>query len=130
MSLRILNQGKGLDVKNIFCNMRKIAIYRSKNKSIVNGVELISEKISEEVISEKVRGFNHNNPSRSVEICEIPDVLLDAVLFLIEDRRCDKNKLIEAVNDVQKDVYDLRDVLLNLADYIEEGLRKENDKED
>lgn len=106
--------------------MRKIAIYRSKNKSIVNGVELISEKISEEVISEKARGFNHNNLSRSVEICEIPDVLLDAVLFLIEDRRCDKNKLIEAVNDVQKDVYDLRDVLLNLADYIEEGLRKEN----
>lgn len=108
--------------------MRKLAIYKENNGSGIASVHFMPDEKTDEEIEKAINDYNSSQDYRTVSCIEIPEELNDVIAFLIEDRRIEINRHLEAIRDLQRDLNimssDLDNVMYDLKTTI-----KKQDKE-
>lgn len=103
--------------------MKKIAIYKENNGSGIASVHFIPDEKTDEEIEKAINDYNSSQDYRTVSCIEIPEELNDLIAFLIEDRRIDVTRHLEAIRDFQQDLdkmsSDMDDILHDLRSTIE-----------
>lgn len=84
--------------------MKKIAIYKETEGDKVAGVHFMPDDKTEEEISKAVCEYNASGTDRTVSVLSISDELIKAFEYLINNRRIDINRHLEAIRDMQDDI--------------------------
>lgn len=108
--------------------MRKLAIYKENNGSEIASVHLIPEDKTDEEIEKVINSYNSSQDYRTVSCLDIPEELNDVIAFLIDDRRIDINRHLEAIRDFQQDLNTMSSDLDNILYDLKTTIKKQ-DKE-
>lgn len=110
--------------------MKKIAIYKYKSENEdyagkISRVQILPDKSDKEINSE-IEKYNNLPGGNYIVSCEtVPDEVSEAINFLIKDRHRDKDKLIEAIRELQSDINELGRSVDDTCDFVERELEKE-----
>ena len=84
--------------------MKKIAIYKETEGDKIARIHFMPEDKTEEEIDKAVCEYNASGTDRVVSVLSIPDELINAFEYLINDRRLDINRHLEAIREMQDDI--------------------------
>lgn len=84
--------------------MKKIAIYKNANSGDIESVHFMPEDKTGEEIEKAINDYNTSQDYRTVYCLDIPEELSDVTTYLINDRRIEINRHLEAIRDLQRDL--------------------------
>lgn len=84
--------------------MKKIAIYKETEGNKIARVHFMPDDKTEEDISKAVCEYNTSGTDRTVSVLSIPDEWIEAFEYLINNRKIDINRHLEAIRDIQDDI--------------------------